>query len=253
MPKDLLLLDPAGQEKLFGPACLLVAIDETGHEQLADPRYPLFGLGGCLTVVADYHKHIHGPWTALKDRHFGGGQVPLHATGLMPSPEQAAALGSFFKDQTFGRFAAIATDQTDLSSPLSRYESVALVMGKLIDEVATHYHFDRIAVVFEHNQRTEPLIRRVFSSTKTYPDRAKKWQVPTQFFLASKQTAEPLVEVADFVMQAAGTATRAYNETGVPPLKRRDFGSVFEGGSSRRAAFTILTSIHGPKPSGGTA
>jgi len=250
MPKHPLLRDHAGT---FGPACLLVGIDETGHEDLADPRYPLFGLGGCLTIVADYHKHIHGPWTALKDRHFGGRQVPLHATGLMPSPEQAAALGSFFKEQTFGRFAAITSDRTDLGSPLSRFESAALVMGKLIDEVATHYEFDQIAVVFEHNQRTERSIRRVFSSTKTYPDAAKKWRVPTRFFLASKETAEPVVEVADFVMQAAGTATRAYYESGVPPLKRRDFASVFEGGISRRAAFTMLTSVQGPTPSGGTA
>jgi hypothetical protein len=97
------------------------------------------------------------------------------------------------------------------------------------------------------------VIRQVFSSTKTYPDTAKKWQVPTEFFLASKKTAEPLVEVADFVMHAAGTATRAYLQTGVPPLKRRDFASVFEGGISRRAAFLILTSLHGPNPADGTA
>ncbi len=241
---------PPGQH--LGPSCLLVAIDETGHEELADRSYPLFGLGGCLTVVADYHKQVDGPWAALKERHFGGARVPLHAAGLNPNPEQAAALGNFFRDQMFGRFAAITTDRTELSSPLSRFESAALVMGKLIDEAATEYHFDQIAVIFEHNQRTEPVIRRVFSSTKTYPDKAKKWQVPTEFFLASKETAESVVEVADFVMHAAGTATRAHLETGVPPLKRRDFASVFEGGISRRAAFLIVTSLHGPNATGGT-
>jgi hypothetical protein len=105
-----------------------------------------------LTVVADYQEHVHGPWAALKERHFGSAGAPLHAAGLNPNPEQAAAVGAFFKDRIFGRFAAITTDRTDLRSPLSRYQSASLVMGKLIDEAATGYHFDRVAMIFEHNQ-----------------------------------------------------------------------------------------------------
>lgn len=237
----------------LGPACLLVAIDETGHEDLADPHYPIFGLGGCVTLVSECDQHLREPWAALKSQHFGGPRVPLHAAGLNPTPEQASSLGSFFRGNTFGRFAVITTAQTALNSDLTRYESTGLVMGQLLDEVAGFYSFDSVAVIFEHNQRTEPLIRRVFSATKTYPESAKKWQVPTTFFLASKKTAEPLVEVADFVMHAAGTATRAYMNTGVPPLNRRDFAAVFEGGIKRRASFLVLTSLEGRSGPSSTA
>jgi hypothetical protein len=102
--------------------------------------------------------------------------------------------------------------------------------------------------VFEHNERTEPLIKSAFSSTKAYgANAAARWQVPTQFFFAFKHMAEPLVEVADFVMHASGTAVRAHLQAGVPFLSRRDFASVFEGGLERRASFVRLDSFKGPE------
>lgn len=99
-------------------------------------------------------------------------------------------------------------------------------MGQLLAEAAERYTFDQIAVVFEHSQRTEPLIRDTFSSEKTYSEAARRWQVPTRFYFANKGMAEPLVEVADFVMHAAGTSVRSFVETGKPPLRRKDFAAV---------------------------
>jgi hypothetical protein len=238
---------PEGDE-LLAPTCLLIAIDETGHEELADPGYPVFGLGGCLTTVAEYHDQIRAPWATLKHRYFQGPSVALHATGLKLSTEQAAAVGAFFREQTFGRFAAVTTVETSLRSPMSRYEATGLMMGRLIAEAATEYEFDRIAVLFEHSDRTEALIRRTFSPTKTYSgEAAKRWQVPTKFFFTTKDTAEPLAEVADFIMQASGSAVRTQLVSGTPFLKRRDFAAVFEGGLERRAAFFRVDEFSLPK------
>ena len=72
MPEDVILIGSPDGDEALGPRCLLIAIDETGHEELADPKYPIFGLGGCLTVVGDYHNQIRGPWSSLKREHFGG-------------------------------------------------------------------------------------------------------------------------------------------------------------------------------------
>jgi len=249
---SLILPSPAGEE-ILRPTTLLIAIDETGHEELADPAYPVFGLGGCLTVVADYHSCIQGPWTALKERHFSGAHEPLHATGLNPTPDQAAAIGEFFKTNTFGRFAAVSTPETSLGTPLSRYESTALSMAHCLTAASAEYTFDRIAVIFEHSERTEPLVRRVFSPQSNYPDAAARWRVPTQFFFASKMLAEPIVEVADFVMHAAGTAVRSNLKSPRPFTRRRDFASVFEGGLARRASFLQLEVLSPPGHAGGAA
>lgn len=73
---------PDGDE-VPAPTCLLIAIDETGHEELADPKYPVFGLGGCLTVVREYHDQIRAPWALLKQQHSQGGQVPLHRGAML--------------------------------------------------------------------------------------------------------------------------------------------------------------------------
>jgi len=252
-PDIVVVRSPDGDEAL-GPNCLIIAIDETGHEELADPRYPIFGLGGCLTVVGEYHEQIRGPWAAIKAKHFGGSRTPLHATGLKPTPEKAEAIGAFFRSRVFGRFAAITTPATSLLTPLDRFTSTAWMMAHLVTLASAEYSFDRIAVIFEYNARTDPHVRKIFSPTKAFSEEAaKRWKVPTQFFYAFKHMAEPLVEVADFVMQAGGSAVRRNLETGVPFLARKDFAAVFDGGPSRRAAFIRLDSFAGIPPHETTA
>ena len=64
------------------PDTLLLFIDETGHEQLTDPNYPIFGMGGCAVMGNSYEHIIREPWRELKAQHFGGPDVPLHASDL---------------------------------------------------------------------------------------------------------------------------------------------------------------------------
>ncbi|MGH9793220.1 MAG: hypothetical protein ACRD5G_00480, partial [Candidatus Acidiferrales bacterium] len=251
---DAMLLQSGEGDETLGPQCLLVAIDETGDEDLADPRYPVFGIGGCLTVVGEYQQQIRGPWSALKQSHFSGASAPLHAAGLRLTADQASALGNFFWTCTFGRFAAVTTLATAIDARLSRFEATALMMGNLLAKAAEAYRFTSMAVIFEHSERTEGLVRKTFSENKVYAgEAAQRWQVPTRFFFAKKHVAEPIVEVADFIMHASGTAVRSHRDSGVPLLKRRDFASVFEGREARRAAFLRLDALQGRQGSGGTA
>jgi hypothetical protein len=98
------------------PGCLMVFVDETGHEEFADPNYPVFGFGGCAVPAFAAPDVLERPWREMKERHFGGADVALHASDLRhPTPEQLEALGAFFRDHRFGRFAV--TMCRDVSLP----------------------------------------------------------------------------------------------------------------------------------------
>jgi len=45
---------------------LLIFIDETGNEDLSDPKNPTFGRGGCGSLVTEYKLRIAKPWRRLK-------------------------------------------------------------------------------------------------------------------------------------------------------------------------------------------
>ena len=47
-------------------------VDDTGHEEFADPNYLVFGLGGCVMMAGALEAVIKRPWRALKEQHFGG-------------------------------------------------------------------------------------------------------------------------------------------------------------------------------------
>jgi hypothetical protein len=97
------------------PLCLIFFIDETGHEEFADPEFPIFGMGGCGLLAAAIDQNLKRPWRQMKDRHFGGADVHLHASDLKaPTDEQVAAIANFFGSRPFGRFAVTVTTKTKL-------------------------------------------------------------------------------------------------------------------------------------------
>ena len=96
----------SAQELQIGPFWLLFFIDETGHEDFADPKYPVFGLGGCAVMSSGADISVNDAWRSMKAEFFGGANIPLHANELdNPTPQQLAALSRFFTDQKFARFA----------------------------------------------------------------------------------------------------------------------------------------------------
>jgi hypothetical protein len=104
-----------GEALKVHPHCLIFFVDETGHEDFADPKFPVFGMGGCGLLAAAVDQNLRAPWRQIKEDQFGGADVPLHASDLRaPTDAQVAALGRFFAAQPFGRFAVTMTRDTAL-------------------------------------------------------------------------------------------------------------------------------------------
>lgn len=57
------------------PYCLMFFTDETGHEDFADPNFPIFGMGGCGLLAAAIDQNLRQPWREMKANHFGGADV----------------------------------------------------------------------------------------------------------------------------------------------------------------------------------
>ena len=92
-----------GEKLQVHPECLMVFVDETGHEEFADPNYPAFGFGGCAVPAFAANDVLEQAWREMKQCHFGGADVALHASGLRnPTPEHLQSLKAFFRDNRFG-------------------------------------------------------------------------------------------------------------------------------------------------------
>src|SRR5215831_3973272 len=94
------------RQLLVHPNCLMFFCDDTGHEDFQDRNFPVFGIGGCGIMAGAIEPVLKQPWRAMKAAHFGGPDVPLHASELRhPTQSQLDALNRFFREQEFCRYA----------------------------------------------------------------------------------------------------------------------------------------------------
>jgi hypothetical protein len=207
-------------------------LDETGQEHLADPRYPVFGLGGCAVRAEDYESHIRSPWRAMKAAHFGGPDEPLHASGLLranPSASQLAAIGKFFERGQFYRVAAVMKAATTVDKALGpNYNAVSIAlfarMRHVLERIQerTRIEVNRVGILLEDCERTRGLADRYMGNLGFDRDGV---QIPIDRGRMEKRYGEPGLEVADFVLHAAGTHARHRAASDARP--RRDFDAVF--------------------------
>jgi len=213
----------AGSNLTVHPHCLMFFVDESGHEEFADPKHPVYVLGGCGLLAAAIDPVLRTPWREMKDRHFGGADKPLHASQLPnPTPAQAAALGAFFRNQAFGRFAVAMTKATSLPADTKPIEIMPGVLRKRWEELTPRFNPQPVEVAFIHeaSERGDPLLERYFGKSVVVIDGQR---VPTRHALMPK--GDEALEVADFVVHAAaGQARRGMVGDARP---RRDFDAVF--------------------------
>ena len=58
---NITLHDSSGRPILVKNSDLLIAVDETGHENFADKNYPVFGMSASMCLGGEYYDDVHKP------------------------------------------------------------------------------------------------------------------------------------------------------------------------------------------------
>ena len=202
---------------------LLVFIDDTGHETFAGNQ-GFYGLGGCLTTAFGYEL-LKPKWREVRKIINGDPEAPLHASDITANPkaESFATLHSFFEDRSFARIAVTTTNNVGL--PVEMHPCVP-VMGQLwkeIEVVAAALRAKRLWLILESSDRADAVVKRCFGQLISTDDVAQAIHV--EHYLMPKSANEPGLEIADFVVSAAGSQVerRRRRKSGLAP----DFNDVF--------------------------
>ncbi|MBL7190707.1 DUF3800 domain-containing protein [bacterium] len=246
----LILTDEHGNRIQINEDSFLIFIDETGVESLNDHNYPIFGIGGCGVLAKHYYSKIVLPWKDLKEREFDGSENPLHATGLKPNKSQIDSLNSFFIQSCFARMAVVISDKTKFKIRADVYAIAALDFPYRIKNILENTHFSEIIFIFESSQRTDYLTTKYFDNLrlmKEYPN-GKVINVKLHKFRMKKEYNEPGLEVADFIINAAGTTVRdKLNGKINEYIDRKDFNNIFNKAGLKLASFLEIKEVKNNK------
>jgi len=228
----------------FPGTTLLVGIDETGHEEFSDPRFPIFGLGGCATLIRNYHQTIDFPWRAMKERHFAGADTQLHAAEDMTNAtaEQMDAVGNFFRTAQFFTFATMVRGNQVNETPLKMLQ---VVCGSILERIANIATWSSpqptgIVIVYEKSDRT---YKAMYSYMANYRfGHEEQSAFTTRVFFADKSAKQSFLEVADFVMHAAGRHLRNRKVKGDYRVQK-DFEAVFHPMDHRSRSYMELARV----------
>src|SRR6516225_8720989 len=138
-------------------------VDETGHEEFADPKFPVFGLGSCAILAAAIENNLRTPWREMKERWFGGPDVPLHAADLRcPTEKQINAIAEFFRKQEFGRFAVTFTKNTKLPEGFEAKQLMLSALRRRWEELTPRFVPLPVEVAFIHeaSKRGDELLEK---------------------------------------------------------------------------------------------
>jgi hypothetical protein len=228
------------RQLLVRPDCLMFFCDDTGHEDFCDPQFPVFGIGGCGIMAGAIEPVLKRPWQAMKARHFAGANARLHASDLRnPTQPQLDALNQFFRQQEFCRFGVTITSSCKLPNGISAHQVVSLSLRRRWEELTPRFRPTptEVAFIFEASERGDALVQRHFRDITVAIDGVT---VPIHLGIMPKWAGDEALEVADFIVQAAGRQARRW-DTGDSRF-RRDFQAVFHANrlwSSFNAIATI--------------
>jgi hypothetical protein len=234
---ELILEHQNGKEHL-SENTLVIAIDDTGHEEFKDSNYQVFGLGGCAFLVRDYQRLIEKPWNYMCKRFFPEIERPMHAAKLSSlSQEQLDALKHFFEKFEFFRIAATASIKSVKEVDSSFIELVGASLLQRICDIGKWADFDRVVIIFEESERIEMKVIQSLSGKKI---KRNESEIKIELGLIPKSASVPALEVADFIIHTAGAQTRSRN-LGNKKV-RKDFEIVFRNVDERLVSFIEITS-----------
>jgi len=183
-----------------GPNCLLVFVDETGHEELAGNE-TIFAVGGCAILARGLKQGLHDPWREVRTIVNGDSEAPLHASDFTRDarPGHVEAIGAFFARPTFYRLAAVGSKATTYCDTLALAEVILAVLGRRIQEIVDRATPESVTVIFEHTERAEQIYEQYFSGIR-FTCRGR--DLPVDLCWMPKSANDPALEVSDFIMHA---------------------------------------------------
>jgi hypothetical protein len=163
----------------------------------------------------------------MKAEHFGGENVPLHASALRnPTREQLVALSTFFREQKFARLAVTMSKSIALPAAATPFDITARALMNGLKDLLSRCSPEpnEVALLHEASDRCNQLVEKHLGGTIV--------QINGKFVrvhkgLIAKSSGLPELEVADFIMHAAG---RRAAQTHRDPTTRagKDFEVVFQ-------------------------
>jgi Protein of unknown function (DUF3800) len=209
------------QELTFTNDRLLVFIDDTGHETFKGSEI-YYGLGGCVVLGAHYEL-LKTHWKEVRRVINGSPDAPLHAFEMEQKPSNFEALSQFFLDRSFARIAAASTKKTTGPPDMHSAEPVIGMLEEHIDGIARLVPCSGVMIIVESSQRADPILKQLFGKLKSEGVERVR---PVEYCLMPKSSAEPGLEIADFIISAARSQTKRLAE-GKAGLAR-DFADVFD-------------------------
>jgi len=219
--------------------CLLVFVDDTGHETFAgDQSY--YGLGGCAVMIEAYEP-LKARWKGLRRLINGREDIPLHAANLEPDPTHLAALVGFFRNSGFFRFAVTTTKSMEYPAHLHSAQPVMELLKKYVVSIISVTPCQSVALIFEQSERGDPLLQQYFAMLEVQEDDRP---IPVEHCICPKSSAEPGLEIADFIVNAAGSETRRRAQK--TPGFARDFQAVFQAVPEALCRFCMIERVTAP-------
>ncbi len=219
--------------------CLVVFVDDTGHEALVKGQ-PVYGLGGCAVMACNLDRVIRQPWREVRRCVTGLADRPLHASdfGQEATTEQISIVAEFFKTQPFFRFGAILSTTTILADELDCIQTIAKTLQNRIVDIFKWTTCKEVRVIFESSDRANSLVENAFQGFEIKEDDKS---IPIECYFMPKSSADPALEVADFVMHAVGRQARKNL------IKRSDFAldfkAVFHSVDERLVSFMEVHTV----------
>ena len=148
----------------------------------------------------------------MKERHFGGADVRLHASAVRDfTPEQVQALTAFFREQPFFRFAVTMEKAVDMPADVIPMNVMPGALRRRWEELTARSNPvpTELAFIHEASERGDNLLERYFGEFVVQIDGRR---VPAHHAIMTK--GDEALEVADFIVHTAGKA-------GPPPRRRQ--------------------------------